>query len=108
MTRATAYNRDIALEAAMTLFWEKGYHATSLKDLEAALKMKPGSIYAAFCSKEGLFLEALKRYFETFHTRFHDEMAAAPTAIGGLADHLRAYGAVPAEDPQAQACISPN
>ena len=33
MARAASYDRDTAIEAAMTLFWRKGYHATSLKDL---------------------------------------------------------------------------
>ncbi|MDX1730552.1 MAG: helix-turn-helix domain-containing protein, partial [Aurantimonas coralicida] len=47
---ARPYDRDAALDAALRLFWAKGYHATSLKDLEAALTMKPGSIYAAFQS----------------------------------------------------------
>ena len=50
MARAAPYDRDATLDAAMSLFWERGYHATSLKDLEAALSMKPGSIYAAFKS----------------------------------------------------------
>lgn len=55
MTRAAPYDRETALDAAMALFWDKGFHATSLKDLEAALAMKPGSIYAAFVSKENLY-----------------------------------------------------
>ncbi len=89
----------------MTLFWEKGYHATSLKDLEAALKMKPGSIYAAFSSKEGLFLQALKRYYETFRDQFQAEMAAAPTTLGGITEHLRSYARMSEDDRNAQACM---
>ena len=37
MARSPSYNRDAALDTALDLFWKKGYHATSLKDLEAAL-----------------------------------------------------------------------
>ncbi|MEP3669912.1 MAG: TetR family transcriptional regulator, partial [Roseibium sp.] len=37
MKRAQPYDREKALDAAQDLFWRKGYHATSLKDLEAAL-----------------------------------------------------------------------
>lgn len=105
MTRASPYNRETALEAAMMLFWEKGYHATSLKDLEAALKMKPGSIYAAFSSKEALFLEALKRYYEEFRAAFEAEVAAAPTKLDGVIGHLRGYAEMPRSDPRAQACM---
>lgn len=65
MQRAKPYDRNVAIDAATALFWAKGFHATSLKDLEAALMMKPGSIYAAFHNKETLFGLCLERYFET-------------------------------------------
>jgi len=61
MARAANYDRDVALAAALSVFWRKGYHATSLKDLETNLDMKPGSIYAAFESKENRYLLALER-----------------------------------------------
>ncbi|SNS51534.1 TetR/AcrR family transcriptional regulator [Tropicimonas sediminicola] len=89
----------------MTLFWKKGYHATSLKDLEAALNMKPGSIYAAFSSKEGLFLEALARYYETSRGAFAAEMAKAGSPLEGVAQHLRSYADIPTDHPRAQACM---
>lgn len=75
----------------MQLFWEKGYHATSLKDLEAALSMKPGSIYAAFTSKENLYLESLERYFLQGRETVETLLAEAPSPMGALADHLRHY-----------------
>ena len=62
MPRATLHNRQDSLERALHLFWQKGFHATSLKDLERTLDMRPGSIYAAFGSKDALFQEALERY----------------------------------------------
>ncbi|MGB2139878.1 MAG: helix-turn-helix domain-containing protein, partial [Psychrobacter sp.] len=51
MSRTTLYNRQEALDRAVKLFWHKGFHATSLKDIEQALDMRPGSIYAAFGNK---------------------------------------------------------
>ena len=65
MTRAAPYDRETALDAAMTLFWDKGFHATSLKDLEAALVMKPGSIYAAFSSSGSADPQRLARRFQS-------------------------------------------
>lgn len=64
MARTPQFDRDIALNNAMLLFWKQGYHATSMKDIEYALNMRPGSIYAAFGNKESLFNEALKTYGE--------------------------------------------
>ncbi|MEM5583507.1 helix-turn-helix domain-containing protein [Roseibium sp. AS2] len=105
MKRAQPYDREKALDAAQDLFWRKGYHATSLKDLEAALAMKPGSIYAAFKSKEALFLAGLERYFLTSRQSVRDQMAVADTVLGGLADHLRSHGAMAGGPPDNRACM---
>ncbi len=105
MARTASYDRDAALEAAMTLFWRKGYHATSLKDLEAALQLKPGSIYAAFESKENLYLLALQRYFERSRQGFRDHMARASSPLEGLAGHFRSYADLAPEDASRQACM---
>ncbi len=105
MARAAAYDRDTALEAAMTLFWRKGYHATSLKDLEGALSMKPGSIYAAFDSKENLYLLSLKRYFETSRANMRAQLAQVSSPLTGLADHFRAYADLSPQDAMRQACM---
>ena len=105
MARAASYDRDTAIEAAMTLFWRKGYHATSLKDLEAALQLKPGSIYAAFESKENLYLLALKRYFENSRERFRDQISKAKSPLAGLAEHLRSYASLTPDDATRQACM---
>lgn len=105
MARAANYDRDAALEAAMGLFWRKGYHATSLKDLEAALHLKPGSIYAAFESKENLYLLALKRYFERSRKGFRAAMERAASPLDGLAEHFRAYARLAPEDATRQACM---
>ncbi|MBC7184501.1 MAG: helix-turn-helix transcriptional regulator, partial [Marinobacter sp.] len=59
MARHARYDRKTALGKAVGLFWEKGYHGSSMKQIEQALDMRPGSIYATFGSKDGLFSEAL-------------------------------------------------
>lgn len=105
MSRAAPYDRKVALDAAMALFWEKGFHATSLKDLEGALSMKPGSIYAAFTSKENLYLLALEQYFEKSRARFRNHMTQAETPLTGLADHFRSYARMRSGDMARRACM---
>jgi len=75
MSRTTLYNRQEALERAIQLFWQKGFHATSLKDIEQVLDMRPGSIYAAFGNKNGLFQEALEHYAQPL--RFNETFRKA-------------------------------
>lgn len=62
MANTAKHNRDEVIQKATWLFWEKGFHATSMRDLQDRVDLRPGSIYAAFGSKEGLFKEALKFY----------------------------------------------
>lgn len=105
MTRARPYDRDMALDAALTLFWRKGYHATSLKDLEAALGMKPGSIYAAFQSKSALYLATLERYFERSRASLATLRGETGSPLTALADFLRGFGRPAAGDPGRRACM---
>ena len=105
MARASNYDRDAALDAAMTVFWRKGYHATSLKDLEAALNMKPGSIYAAFENKENLYILALERYFDASRAGFHANMAKAASPLAGLAAQFQIFADLANEDPSRRACM---
>src|SRR5690348_16407227 len=60
--RPRAFDRKAALDAAMRLFWKKGYSATSIADLTAAMGIGSPSLYAAFGSKEQLYAEALDHY----------------------------------------------
>lgn len=62
MARLREFDEEKALDAAMQLFWEKGYAATSLSDLTAKMGIQKPSLYSAFGDKEGLFEAALRRY----------------------------------------------
>lgn len=60
--RPRKFDRDIALEQAMTVFWEKGYDGASMRDLTGAMGVTGPSIYAAFGDKRELFLETIDHY----------------------------------------------
>ncbi|WP_040886971.1 TetR/AcrR family transcriptional regulator [Marinobacter santoriniensis] len=89
MPRRPAYDRESALSRAISLFWEKGYHGSSMKQIEEALDMRPGSIYATFGSKDGLYLEALTRYAAAGGSELAEHMADYDSIVDGLQDYLR-------------------
>ncbi|WP_170770904.1 TetR/AcrR family transcriptional regulator [Ruegeria lacuscaerulensis] len=62
MPRKPSYDRDALIAQARDIFWRQGWAGTSLKDLEHALNLKPGSFYAAFGSKDALYALTLERY----------------------------------------------
>jgi TetR/AcrR family transcriptional repressor of nem operon len=59
--------RERLIDAAMALFWEKGYANTSMSDLLTSAKANSGSFYHFFPSKEDLLLAVLDRYFVMLH-----------------------------------------
>lgn len=65
MARSKEFDPDAALQAALELFWERGYEATSMADLVEHLGVARASLYATFGNKHDLYLTALKRYVET-------------------------------------------
>jgi len=78
--RPRSFDRTQALSRAMELFWDRGYDATSLADLTAAMGIASPSLYAAFGSKEALFREAIELYEATEGAELWAPVAAAPTA----------------------------
>jgi len=64
MARPREFDSDDALQASVNLFWEKGYHATSITDLTEAMGVLRGSLYKAFGDKHTLFIKSLKAYSE--------------------------------------------
>jgi AcrR family transcriptional regulator len=96
--RPRGFDPEKALEAAVQVFWRKGFEGTALSDLTAAMKINRPSIYATFGNKEALFRKALDRYAERM-TNYTAEALKEPTArvvaerlLVGTADWLSSPG----------------
>jgi len=89
MARSPSFDRKAALGQATALFWERGYHCSSMKQIEHALDMRPGSIYATFGNKDGLYSEALARYAEAGGAELAKHMAGYDSILDGLKGYLR-------------------
>ncbi|MBP0592268.1 TetR/AcrR family transcriptional regulator [Paraburkholderia sp. LEh10] len=78
MARPREFDEDEVLQQALHVFWEKGYDAASLADLQEATGLTKSSLYKAFESKEGLFRRVLDRYNRD-HLAFRVRALAQPT-----------------------------
>jgi AcrR family transcriptional regulator len=75
----------------MLLFWRKGYEAASMNDLCDAMGVRSPSLYAAFGSKEALYLEAVEYYARTIGPPVWDKLAEGATARAGIKNLLIAW-----------------
>src|SRR6202042_1581991 len=66
MGRPREFDTTAALDAAMRVFWEKGFEGATLKDLTDAMRINRSSMWAAFGNKEELFKKAFGRYIDTY------------------------------------------
>ena len=103
MPRKKTYTIESALDGAMELFSERGYHGTSMEAIAAHLKLSRSSVYFTFRAKSALFVQALRR-----HTG--EERAARPGRVGELGGDRAGAAPQAAGDPgadRAGACRIP-
>ncbi len=79
MARRKEFDENQALEAALKLFWQKGYSDTSMQDLEKAMELTRTSIYNAFGNKNSLFKKALALYVGRVKSLLRSIIAEAPS-----------------------------
>ncbi len=87
--RPRVFDRELALDAALAVFWRNGYQGASLADLIQAMDISRPSLYAAFGNKEQLYLTALERYREQQLTRHAGKLAAEPDLRNAMRAFLR-------------------
>jgi AcrR family transcriptional regulator len=66
MGRHREFDVEKVLDAALCVFWRKGYEGTSYTDLTEATGVERPALYSAFGNKEALFRQALARYDERY------------------------------------------
>ena len=88
MSRPSAADLDHALDAAMAVFWARGYAAASMDDLVAATGVARYGLYAAFTGKRGLYLAALARYQQVIVNRLFAGVEAPDAALGQIRSYF--------------------
>ncbi|MEN0000916.1 MAG: TetR/AcrR family transcriptional regulator [Pseudomonadota bacterium] len=105
MARKAKHDSDDTLQKATNLFWKQGYHATSLKDLEQTLDLGPGSIYAQFGSKAGVFEAALKNYADSRQAELERHIEKSSSVLQGLASYAASFRTLCDRDAPSVSCM---
>ncbi|MGW7585426.1 TetR/AcrR family transcriptional regulator [Kitasatospora sp. NPDC054768] len=107
MARTKEFDPDAALQAALELFWRRGYEATSMADLVERLGIARASIYATFGSKRELYLRALERYCEQSDSARLLDLSRPGPALPAVRALVRRY-AVTDEEEGRRGCFVTN
>jgi AcrR family transcriptional regulator len=89
--RPREFDMDDALDKAIGVFREHGFHATSVGDLADAMELASGSIYKAFRDKRAVFLAAFDRYASVRNEQIRRVAATGKTGIERLRAVLAFY-----------------
>jgi len=81
MARPKSYNIEEVIEQVVYAFWQHGYQALGLRELERITGLNQFAIRTEFGGKEGLYLKALE-----FYTDKAIEHAMQPMRSGGIAE----------------------
>ncbi|WP_329173445.1 TetR/AcrR family transcriptional regulator [Streptomyces sp. NBC_01477] len=108
MARTKEFDPDTALQAALELFWERGYEATSMSALVERLGVARAGIYAAFGSKHELYLRALRRYGERCDPVLLEELSRPGPALPAVRALVTRFAEESAADDLRRGCFVTN
>ena len=108
MARPRGFDSPAVLDAALEVFWEKGYEATTTQDLSERTGLGRGSLYNAFGSKHGLYEQAIRRYAETKATTQLEVLAEGGAVRERLRDLMLGVIEADLADPGRRGCLALN
>ncbi|MGV6874053.1 TetR/AcrR family transcriptional regulator [Pseudochelatococcus sp. B33] len=107
MGRHREFDVEKALDAALCVFWRKGYEGASYADLTEATGVERPALYSAFGNKEALFRQALARYYERY-LDYIPEGLQLPTARDVAAHILYSAADLSTRYPDHTGCLGIN
>ena len=88
---AAASTEGRILDVATVLFYEHGYHATTMRDVAAGVGIRAGSLYNHYASKEDLLFQIAEGVMQDLLTAGREAAAAAAEPRGQVRSLVRAH-----------------
>lgn len=98
MARPKEFDRNAALEAALDLFWEKGYGNTSTDMLLGRMQISRQSLYDTFGDKKQLYLETLRAYTQKSISKAIRHLNKPVSPLAGIEAMLLSYSTKPSKE----------
>ena len=103
--RPRSFDQDEVLDAAVLVFWEKGYDGASIEDLTKAMGINRPSLYSTFGSKRELFIQAIDRYAATHGNRAFSAFRLEPDNRKAVERFFEASIECATEDGKPRGCL---
>jgi len=103
--RPREFDVDEALDKAIAIFSDKGYHATSIGDLTRVTDLASGSLYKAFKDKRAILLAAFDRYKQIRNGLLAEAVARGATGREKIANVVAFYAAASHGTEGRQGCL---
>src|SRR5687768_8053631 len=97
MLAQTQTRKDQIYEVAERLFSERGYHATTIREIARELRIEGGSLYSHISGKQDLLYEIVVRGSEQFLRAAREVLAGGGPAREQLRELMRRHLAIMAE-----------
>ena len=107
MAGTRQFDEGEVLDRVMKVFWERGYEAASIDDIEQATGLRRGSLYNAFGGKEEMFARAFERYTQAVARPVRDHLRQ-PDPRQAIRGWLDAHLARMADGHNPRGCLATN
>lgn len=101
MARPREFEHDPVAEALLDTFWQRGFTRTSIAELGAASGLLPGSLYAAYGSKDAMFALAAARYL----AKLRAALAGGGEGLAAIRHILDTVVRLTVADPARRGCL---
>ena len=93
-------NREEIIEAAVHLFNQNGYHATSMRDIARTVNIKKPSLYHYFDSKEGILLAIFEMGMDQLISQLEAIVASDDDCLTKLRAAIHTHASAIADNPE--------
>lgn len=87
--RPKEFDPNEALDAAIDLFWSRGFEGCSMSQLVGEMAINRQSVYDTFGDKRGLFVEALAKYMDRVGQEIGATLTQGASPLGRVRSFLR-------------------
>ncbi len=108
MPKTELFDKKIAIEKAMNLFWSQGYRGTSITDLTNLIGIGKGSFYNTFKSKRALFEQCINVYRTNSINGINEILRNEKEVSKGLQKFLNLNLEYAINDPEHKGCFLTN